>query len=246
LLSAQTVNIFGKKTIKGIVTSTPPHLSDDDKKLPKIEDFFIDTGYSKTALEKIVSLGDRVSVESFPAELLNGCFSSKAIDDRSGVAAILLTLEKLKGKDIPMKVTALFSAQEETGERGAKTAAFTISPDMAIAVDVSFALTNDDSEFKCGKLGKGPMIGIAPSLDRKMSDDLINTAKENGISYQVEIMNGTTGTNADVIGVTKGGVKAVTVSIPLKYMHTPVEVVDFEDIEKTAELMANFILGGGK
>lgn len=245
LLLAQQVTVFGKQAIKGVITSTPPHIEDDNKKVPKVEDIFIDIGMSKEMAEKIVSLGDRVIIDSEACELLNGRVTSKSIDDRSGVIAILYALEKVKGKDLAYSVTALFSAQEETGERGAKTAAYKINPDIAIAVDVSFALTADDSEYKCGKMSEGVMIGVAPSLNKNLSNAMIELAKDKNIPYQIEVMNGTTGTNADVIGVTKSGVKSVTLSLPLKYMHTPVEVIDLKDIENTGNLIAEFLLNGG-
>ena len=98
VLLAQQVTILGKETIKGIVTSTPPHLEDDDKKSPKFDDIFIDIGLSKEQAEKIISLGDRVVIDSEACELLNGRVTSKAIDDRSGVIAILYALEKIKDK----------------------------------------------------------------------------------------------------------------------------------------------------
>lgn len=245
VLLAQQVTIFGKEEIKGIITSTPPHLEEDDKKVPKMEDVFVDIGMSKEQAESIISLGDRAVIDANACELLNGRVTSKAIDDRSGVVAILYALEKIKGKELPYSISVLFSAQEETGERGAKTAAFKINPDLAIAVDVSFALTSDDSEHKCGKMGKGVMIGVAPSLNKDLSNQLISIAKEKKVPYQIEVMDGTTGTNADVIGVTRGGVKTVTLSIPLKYMHTPVEVVEIKDIENTGKLIAKFLTNGG-
>jgi len=245
VLLAQQVTIFGKEAIKGIITSTPPHLEEDDKKAPKIEDIFIDIGMSKEQAEKVVSLGDRAVIDTTPCELLNGRVTSKAIDDRSGVLAILYALEKTKDKNLAFSVTALFSSQEETGERGAKTAAYKINPDLAIAVDVSFALTADDSVQKCGIMGNGVMIGVAPSLNKAFCNQLIFLAKDKKIPYQIEVMDGTTGTNSDVIGVTRGGVKTVTLSIPLKYMHTPVEVVELKDIENTGKLIAEFLLSGG-
>ena len=125
-----------------------------------------------------------------------------------------------------------------------ETRSYNVEPDLAIAVDVSFAKTNGESPCDCGEMGKGPMIGVAPTLSREMSNDLISIAKSNKIPYQVEVMSGKTGTNADAIGVVKGGVKTCTVSIPLKYMHTPVEVVSIEDVENTGKLIAKFCEGG--
>lgn len=244
LLLAQQATIFGTEIIYGVITSTPPHLEKDNKSVPKIDEIYIDTGLSKEACEKIVSLGDRVILTNKYAQLQGDRLTGKSLDDRSGVAAILLALDMIKGKELPFNVAVQFSAQEETGERGAKIAAYKFKPDYAIVVDVSFALTSDDSEYKCGELGKGAMIGIAPSLSRQMSNRFIDIAKKNDIPYQIEVMNGTTGTNADVIGVTANGVRTVTISIPLKYMHTPVEVVSLSDIENTAKLIAKFLESG--
>ncbi|NLZ46831.1 MAG: M42 family metallopeptidase, partial [Clostridiales bacterium] len=244
LLLAQQATIFGSETIYGVITSTPPHLEEDSTTVPKIDQIYIDTGLSKEECEKKVTLGDKVVITNKYAELQGDRLTGKSLDDRSGVAAILLALDMIKGKDLPFNISVLFSAQEETGERGAKIGSFKIKPDYAIVVDVSFALTSDDSEYKCGKLGKGAMIGIAPSLSKKMSKRFIEIAKLNDIPYQVEVMNGTTGTNADVIGVTENGVRTVTISIPLKYMHTPVEVISISDVENTARLIAKFLESG--
>ena len=117
----------------------------------------------------------------------------------------------------------------------------TPDPDIASAVDVSFAYAIGEDERKCGKLGHGAMIGISPSLSREISENLINTAKKNNIPFQIEVMEGLTSTNADRYSVSRGGVKTCTVSIPLRNMHTPVEVIDLKDIELTAELLADFI-----
>lgn len=244
LLLAQQVTIFGKKTISGIITSTPPHLEEDDKKVPKIDEIYIDTGLSREECEKIVSLGDRVIISNKLVCLQGDRISGKSLDDRCGVAVILRALEMVKGKNLPVNVAVCFSAQEETGERGAKISAFKIQPDYAVAIDVSFALTADDKEYKCGKLGKGAMIGIAPSLSKDFSNRLIDLAKSEEIPYQLEIMNGETGTNADCIGVTGKGVKTVTLSVPLKYMHTPVEVISLSDIENSARLVAKLLERG--
>lgn len=241
VLLAQQVTVFGKKLISGIITSTPPHLEKDSSCAPEVGDIYIDIGMTKEQAEKTISLGDRVLIENELVNLQGSRVTSKALDNRAGVAAVIRALELLKDKETSYNIAAAFSSQEEIGERGAKTGAFSVSPDMAIIVDVSFAKTHSESDEDCGTMGKGPMIGIAPSLSRKMSDDLIRIAQENNIPYQLEIMNGKTGTDADVIGISQGGVMTVTLSVPEKHMHTPVEIVDIEDIENTAKLIAAFI-----
>lgn len=242
LLMGQRVTIHGKRNITGIIASTPPHLaSGDDKKVPKMEDICIDTGYKKVELEEIISLGDSITFATECKELVGGRITGKAFDDRCGVVAIICALEQLKGEDLPCSLSVVFSAQEEVGERGAKIAAYEINPDIAIAVDVSFAYTADDVEYKCGKMGEGAMIGISPSLSRNISEKLIVAATTSNIPYQIEVMSGLTSTNADQFSVNRCGAKACTVSIPLKYMHTPVEVIQISDVEDTGRLIAEFI-----
>ena len=140
----------------------------------------------------------------------------------------------------------LFSVQEETYGTGAKTGAFMLDADEAIAVDVSFASQPDISgQYAKTELGKGPMICISSVMDRAMSQKLISLAKEQDIPYQLEPIAGATGTNGDHIAVSRCGVKTAVVSIPQRYMHTPVEVITLSDVENTARLIAAYINCGG-
>ncbi|MCM1024601.1 MAG: M20/M25/M40 family metallo-hydrolase [Prevotella sp.] len=241
LLLAQQVTVLGAKPLDGVICAIPPHLETDESKVPEMEDICVDVGLSKAWAEETVSLGDRIVFSSRCEKLLGDRLTGAALDDRCGVAAILRALELVKDKPLQSEVTVMFSAQEEVGERGAKIGAFDIDPDIAIAVDVSFALTSDDSELKCGKMGGGCMIGFSPVLDRELSQSMKAAAERNGLPYQIEVMSGTTGTNADRFSVNKGGVKSVTLSIPLKYMHTPVEVISLSDVENTARLIAAYL-----
>jgi len=129
----------------------------------------------------------------------------------------------------------------ETAEACRNISVYNINPDIAIAVDVSFALSHNDDPIKCGKINAGPMIGISPTLSKEISDSLIDTAKSNNIPWQTEIMNGTTGTNADRFSVSRGGVKSCTLSIPLRYMHTPSEIISVTDVQNTGKLLAEWI-----
>ncbi len=244
LLPAQPVVIHGKKDISGVICSVPPHLSSGDSKVLSFDEVAIDTGMTKAELEQIVSLGDTVTFDVKCRPLLGSRITSGALDDRCGAASILYALKLLQGQSTAYNVTVIFSAQEELGERGAKIGAYELAPDIAIAVDVSFAYSLSEDENKCGYLGKGPMIGISPSLDRELSNELINTAKKSDIPYQTEVMNGLTSTNADQYSVSRCGARTCTVSIPLRNMHTPAEVIDIRDVELTARLLAEFIKEG--
>ncbi len=241
LLPAQQVVVHGKKDIRGVICSVLPHLLKRESKVPEIDDFAIDPGLSASELEKLVSVGDSVTFDVKCQELLGSRITGGAMDDRCGVASVLYALELLKGKRLRYNVAVLFSTQEELGERDAKIGAFEINPDLAIAVDVSFAFAEGENEQKCGYLGKGAMIGVSPSLSRELSDSLAEAAESGKIPYQIEVMNGLTSTNADRFSVNREGIKTCTVSIPLRYMHTPVEVIDLEDVKHTGMLLARFI-----
>lgn len=249
LLAAQRVTVHGRRELLGIIGSKPPHLESREEagKLPALDEMFIDIGFSKEEAEAIVAPGDRITFCSPFVELPNGRISSKALDDRCGVAAILEALELTKGEELPVNVAVQFSGREETGGQGAAIAAYRLTPDIGIAVDVSFAASPDTKERETGKMGEGVMIGYAAALDKGLSDRLVRLAKAEEIPHQIEVMGGkSTGTNADEIVVTKGGVKGATLSIPQLFMHTPIEVVQLSDIEATARLIAAFLRSGGE
>ncbi|MDP4120765.1 MAG: M42 family peptidase [Bacillota bacterium] len=234
------------KDIHGVFCCMPPHLSDgkEDKAVAS-EDLWIDVGLSFEEVNKNINLGDRFCFYSKPTSLLNNRIASAAIDNRAGVSVLLRCGELLSREELCCKVTFLLSVQEETGQSGAKTGTFSVEPDEAISVDVSFAAQPGLHQEYCSELSKGPMIAVASTMNRELSDTLIEISKKNEIDYQLEIIGGKTGTNADVISVTKSGVKCGVVSIPLRNMHTPVEVVDVSDIENTALLLYHFVLQGG-
>lgn len=241
LLLAQQVTVLGKEPVTGIVCAIPPHLSTDESKVPEMDEICIDIGMTKEQAENVISYGDKIVFATSCKRLQGDRITGAALDDRCGVATILRALEIVKDKKFNYELTVMFSTQEELGERGAKIGVFDIAPDIALAVDVSFALTADDSEIKCGKMGNGCMIGFAPTLDKELSQQFKFIAEKNNMPYQIEVMNGETGTNADRFSVNKSGVKAVTLSIPLKYMHTPVEVISVSDCENTAQLIAAYL-----
>ena len=245
-MACHEVRILGKEPLYGVVVSTPPHLKKGDDDAPKWEDVAIDVGLTAERARALISPGDRVQLLGNPREMLNGRISAAALDDRAGIAAILLALEILKEKNVRRKLTVVFSVLEETSGGGAKTAAFQGENETAIAIDVSFASAPGLSETKTKPMGKGTMIGLAPSLTRSVGDKLIALAKENDIPFQLEPMGSGTGTNAEDYGFSKCGMKTGLLSIPIRNMHTSVEVCDLRDIEATAQLLACYIEGEGQ
>lgn len=244
-LLAQSVTVFGKENLKGIISTLPPHTASDSKKSPKLDEIAIDVGMTKEQAEKLVSPGDLIVIDGFFSEMAGTRVCSPATDDRAGIAVLLYALELLKSEtELPFRIAVVFAAQEEVGGRGAAISSFNVNPDYAIAVDVTFAVSSGVAASKAGKLGKGPMIGISPVLSRDLSERLIDIAKKSGIPYQLEAMNGRTGTDADDISVSRGGVVTGLVSVPQRYMHTPCELLDTEDIKASGKLIAEFIKGG--
>lgn len=243
VLQAERFTILGDKPVSCICCSTPPHLSSgNEEKAVTADNLWFDTGISGEKLKKLVSLGDRIVFDGQPKELLNNRVTSKALDNRAGVAAVMYCGDLLKKQELNCKVIISLSTREEVNMLGAKTASFSCYPSEAIAVDVTFAKQSGVPTEKSGNLDEGPMIGISPVLDKEITEKLITAAKVKKMKYQCEVMGGATGTNADVISSTRGGIRTGLVSIPLRSMHTGAEVVSLNDVAATGELLAEYIL----
>ena len=241
-LPAAEVMVYGDAPCYGVFVCTPPHLAGDSKNsVAKTEDTFIDVGMSAEEARSCIHPGNRVGFRANAVTVGKTRISGKSMDDRAGVASILRCLEILKDCTLSCDIAAVFAVQEELGCRGSATAAFSVKPDMAIAVDVSYACTPDADSHKCGVLGGGPMAGYSPVLDNDMTARLVQLALREAIPFQHEVMGGDTGTDADAISGVRAGVPSALLSIPLRYMHTPVELVDTDDIENTAQLMAAYV-----
>lgn len=240
VLAAQEVAVYTKEaTYPGVFCSVPPHLAKDEDKLPELTEFGIDVGMTADEARSRIPLGTRVGFAPSFHSLDGYTVSSKALDDRAGVAAVLHCLRQLD--KLPVNVAVAICTQEELGCRGAVTAANRLSPQEALVTDVSFALTPSDNPYHCGKMGEGVMIGIAALLDVGVSDTLLDLAKKTEIPYQTEVMGRSTGTDADAISKSGYGVKTGLLSIPLRYMHTPIETVDLRDVAAVGDLMATYI-----
>jgi len=166
MLPGQSVTIHGKQPVKGVICSPVPHVKTDKESTLKADEIYIDTGYNKQEVSELVELSSRVVVNGELTQLLGDKVCSRALDDRAGVAAILYALSLLKNTNTNFNITVVFSVQEEVGCRGARVSAYNADADYAIAVDVSYGASPGCKEYKCGKLSSGPMIGIAPSLNR--------------------------------------------------------------------------------
>ncbi len=240
--SAVTVN--GKEDILGVVCVMPPHLTKSEEPLSR-DSIWVDVGMTPEEVKRLVNLGDSIIVKSNFRELLNDEVTVSALDNRAGCAALIGLAEKLSGKDLPCRVSLVFSSQEETNESGAKTAAFELAPDEAVVVDVGFAKQSGVPSEKSGEHGCGAIISIAPVLSKKVTDRLIDIAHKIGADCDFETDGGNTGTNADGISISRRGVPCGVLSVPVKNMHTQTETVYMGDIEKAAEILFVYISEGG-
>ncbi|MCL2020484.1 MAG: M42 family peptidase [Oscillospiraceae bacterium] len=241
-LPAATVTIHAEKPLKGVVCTLPPHVKKEEDKTLKEEDIIIDCGLTGEQARTLISLGDPVTVDVEFTELKNKMVNARALDDRAGVCAILYALDLLKDKKLRFNLAVSFSSQEELGLRGAAIAAYNINPDLAIEVDVSYGDFPKCEENKTGRLGEGVMLGVAPTLDRGFFEELKTIAKNKSIPFQIEVMGGKTSTNTDIISISRGGVKCALLSLPLRNMHTPAEVVCLQDIESAGRLIAAYCM----
>ena len=212
------------------------------KDKPALDKLFIDIGAKdKAEAEKKVSIGDAAVFEGGFNEN-NGIVVSKALDNRAGCAIIINALREIK--DSENDLYFVFTVQEEVGLRGAKTAAFSINPDIAVAVDVTDTGDTPDAPAMAVEMGKGAAIKV---MDRSVICDpdvrvkMIETAKENKIPYQLEIMTDG-GTDAGAIHLSRAGVKTGGISVPTRYIHSPSEMASISDIEDCAKLVYNLAI----
>ena len=237
ILPASMVVVHGKQDVLGVISTKPPHLMSkkDEEETVTTENLFIDTGDNAEG----ISVGDRISYMPKFTELLNGV-SATYLDNRLGCLAIIELFYALKDVDLPFNLKAVFSSGEEMGMKGAK---FSQEPcDMGIVLDVTFAKTPDETSDEAMNVNGGTAIGVGPNLNKKISDGMKNFACKNNIRHQIEVLEGCSGTNAWVYQVSGFGMPVGMISFPIKYMHTPVETVDFNDYESSFELLKGYIL----
>lgn len=243
ILLAQEVIIHGKKEFIGIIGAKPPHLlkPDESKKAPQMKDLVIDTGLCADEVKSNISVGDLISFRAVPFELKGSKLASKSLDNRASVVALLEIVNELSVIKHKSEVYLVATSQEEVGLAGAKTVAYNITPDVAIVIDVCHGDIPDASKDETYSLGKGPAIGVGPVLNKNLTKKMIELAKEQNISYQIDIEHGSTGTEAWATQVSRAGIPTLLVSIPLRYMHTSVETLHMDDIKNTGRLVARFI-----
>lgn len=242
VLPAMEVIVHGKKDLKGIIGAKPPHIQSDgeDKKAVKIEDMAIDTGLSADEVKNLVSVGDSVSFSIAAKELLNAQLTGKSLDDRASIAVLAEVMKNIQNSPISADIYAVAAVQEEVGGFGAMTAGYSIYPDFAIAIDVCHGVTPDNS-YCAYEMGGGAVITVGPNIHPEMFEKLKKAAEKHNIKFQIDVDGGNTGTDAWQFQVIREGIPTGLLSIPLKYMHTPVETIDTEDVKAVADIVTAFI-----
>ncbi|MDD5092391.1 MAG: M42 family metallopeptidase [Candidatus Wallbacteria bacterium] len=252
VLPGKRVRFVNRKgsLIPGVIGKKPIHLLDakDREKAVSMDDLFVDIGcLKKKEAEKMIDLGDVGVIDHGLTLLHNDLAVARAFDDRIGVYIIAEVLKKLapQKKKLNYRVLGVATTQEEIGLRGATVAAYNIKPDLAIALDVTHAIDYPDiSKKKFGdiSLGKGGAIVRGPNIHPWISNRLIETARQKKIPHQLLANPRPTGTDANTIQITRGGIPAGLIGIPLRYMHTPSEVLSLKDVDSIVNLVCEFIL----
>ena len=222
----------GRK-IEGIIGNVPPHLKEEVKE----KEIFVDFGESAEKLG--INLGDIITFKGEFGILNKTKIFSKSLDARICLPLIFLLIEKINKKLYHKNLIFLLNVQEETGGMGAMVKAFNIYPDECIVLDATFGKSFYDKEEI--EIGKGPAIGVGPFIDKRISERMVKICKKYKIPYQIEVLPQRTGTDLDKISLLKEGIPCGLLSIPIRYMHTPVEVGDINDIKWGVKLLEKYL-----
>ena len=247
VLPGQLVTVHGRQDLPAVVALPPPFLLAKPQRdgVAPVTELLVDTGLPAAQLQQRVRLGDLVSFAQPLRELLNGHLAAKSLDNRASLAAVTVCLEALQQRSHAWDVVVAATVREEVNLGGALTSAFALAPELAVAIDVTFGDDSATREFShyTLPLGGGPALGLGPNIHPGLHAAFKAAAERAEISYNVEAMAGHSGTDAFAIQVAREGIPTMVVSIPIRNMHTPVEVVALKDITRAGRLLAEFIAG---
>ena len=243
MLPGRELVVLTDPPLRGLVAC--PAGGDESKSVP-LNELYVDVGLSQEEAEKAVPVGT-------PMVYRAGCFPlgedqmcGKSMDDRACFVTLLRAAELLRDKELDVELYLLGSTREEVSGAGAVVGTWAVAPDFCVAVDVTHGKTPDGPADKTFDLGGGPAIGVGPNMTRWMTQRMLDKAREHSIPYQLEVMSGHTGTNGWEMQISREGVATSVLSLPLKYMHTPVETLSLADMEGVAKLLAAFAENLGK
>lgn len=249
IVPGQRVKIHTRSgPILGVVGKKPIHVLEEEekKKVVKLHEQWIDIGItSKKEVEKVVRIGDAITFAPGLEKLQGNIVVARGLDDKMGAFIVCEVLKSLASVSFPAALFITSTVQEEIGLRGARTASYSINPDVGIAVDVDAATDFPQMDKRKEgdiKVGKGPVLAKGPNINPVVGEMLIEIAERENIPYQISGENRATPTDANVIQISRAGVAAALVSVPVRYLHTPVEIISLEDMENAVKLLTHFVL----
>ncbi len=243
VLPGQLVTVHGRGDLPGMIVQPLASLlpqSNNDGAVP-ISQLLIDVGLEVAEVRRKVQIGDLVSYAQQPVEMTGETLAGHSLDNRASVAVVTHCLQLLRDRKHAWDVWAVASTQEEETLGGAITSAFELKPALAVAIDVTFASSPGSPAHRTFPLAKGPTIGWGPNVHAGLFKTFKEVADQNEIPYAIEVMPRHSGTDAYGIQVVAEGVPTMVIGVPLRYMHTPVEMVSMKDIARAGRLLAEFI-----
>ncbi len=233
--------------VAGVIARKAIHLLTDEerKQTVKLKDLWVDIGAKdKAEAESIVRIGDPVTVKLGCEHMRNNLANAPGMDDKVGLWVVIEAMRRLKGKPIRCALYSVSTVQEEIGLRGAQTSAYGIDPHVGIAVDVTHASdcpTVDKKQEGDKALGRGPVIYRGPNMNPRVVERLVSAATARKLPYQLGAQSRATGTDANPMQLNRAGVATGLVSIANRYMHSAVEIISLDDIDRAADLLAGFV-----
>lgn len=247
ILPGQQVIVHGREDLPAVVVQPPSHLLPEEVSARQTVDMkylLVDTGLLPEQVNELVRVGDLISFAQPPLELSNDLLAGHSLDNRASVAALTVCLKALQPVHHVWDVWAVATVQEEITLGGGYTSPFSIRPALAVAVDVTFGKgPGGPSDYRTFPLGKGLTIGWGVNIHPALYRALKETAERLDIPFHNEVMPAHSGTDAFAMQVVAEGIPSAVLSIPLRYMHTPVEMISLKDVQRTGHLLAQFIAG---
>ncbi len=241
ILPGMRLKVLGKEILLGVVGAKSPHLLTEKEREKNYlrDDLYVDLGMDAEQVREHVQVGDLIQMETRFVELKNRRFVTKTADDRACVTILYRAMQLLQKMDHDADLYFVATCQEEIGCYGAKTAGFEVDPDFGVALDVCHAFTSDAEKWRTHEL-TSLVATMGPYINPFLRGKLLGTAKEQNISVQTGVAVQSTGTDADNLGIARAGVPTVLLELPLKYMHTTVELLDMHALEEGGRLLAHF------
>jgi putative aminopeptidase FrvX len=242
ILPGQLVTVHARQDLPGVIVALPSHLlpAEAGERLGKLGGLLVDVGLTASAVQKFVRVGDLVSFAQPPVELSEQYLAGHSLDNRASVAALTQCLQALQGRQTAWDVWFVATTQEEETLGGGQTSAFQLRPSLAVAVDVTFGSAPGSPAHLTSPLGKGPTLGWGANIHPGLYQAFKELAERLEIPYKTEPMPTYSGTDAQIMQIVAEGIPTMVLSIPLRYMHSPVEMVSLKDIARAGRLLAEF------